>query len=328
MTILRTLRAGRCFAPYFPFGHDLAAIHVPFDELLGRPAYETRITQTALAGGVALVVGGTGEGKSALSSFALSLSHGFLPVPVPVSTPHPDGVQKAQIPSLVLSGLALVLAGFDERAAIIAERAAAGLRPRSREANVTFKAFNIELGHLLRGRRSERPWTTREERDAIAQAAAATRRFGLSPVLVFDDTDKWASSTNRLRAANDFFGDSLEALLALELPVVVHAHPHYFDQIPQPTYVDVIARVPRVDAAGIGAILDRRIRTTPGSDGSTVAKIFSDPALDALTEIYCSDTSVSLRRIIQIASGALFEADEAGLDQITVGAVENAVAVD
>jgi hypothetical protein len=51
-------------APTIPFGEQLAIVHVPFDDLVGERAHESRVRHVAEAGGLALVVGNTGEGKA------------------------------------------------------------------------------------------------------------------------------------------------------------------------------------------------------------------------------------------------------------------------
>lgn len=106
MTLLDELQHVRCFAPAMPFGEQLAAVHVPFDELSASGAFESRVQRVAAAGGLSVVIGETGEGKSGLVSAALSMFNGWFAIPVPVSVPHPDGARPNQIPGLVLAGLA------------------------------------------------------------------------------------------------------------------------------------------------------------------------------------------------------------------------------
>ena len=322
MTIVHDLQECRCFAPAIPFGEQLAAVHVPFDDLLGNAAQERRVRQIAQTGGLSLVIGDTGEGKSGLVSYALSIAHDFLAVTVPVSVPYPAGALPSQIPAMVLNGFARVLATINETAAIEAELAAAGQRPRRRlSGTLTWKGMQLNVGDLLR----DRPRTAREQRDAISQATVALREYGLAPVLVLDDTDKWSTGADRLLAGREFFDQCLEALVELELPVVANAHPRYFDETRPPTHFDAVVELPRLQQDGIARILARRVEAATDHQ-TTAADVFTHEALTTVADVYSQDPSVTIRRIIQIANEALLEADEAGLEHITIGAVQNALA--
>jgi len=114
----------RCFAPALVFGGPLAAVHVPFDDLVGQPAYESRIRTVADSDGIALVVGDSGSGKSSMVSSALSIDHGWLAVTVPVSVPLPQGAVAGDIPGLILRGFASALNPLSSSQADRAQQAA------------------------------------------------------------------------------------------------------------------------------------------------------------------------------------------------------------
>jgi len=316
--MLQSLLAVRAFAPSLPFGEELAAFHVPFDDLVGRRGHESRVSNTAENGGMLLVIGETGHGKSGLSAHQLSIFDGHLAVRVPVSVPHPAGATTAQIPGLVLDGFANALSASDEAAAARAQYASLGRRPPPRIPEANIKGLKIAIGDLTR----DRPVLRSEQLDAVHQAAQACRDGEVDPVLVLDDTDKWAGNEDRLCAGRSFFDDAASALVELGLPVVAHGHPRYFDGA-GPEYFDAHVEVPRVDGEAVRTILRRRIDVASAGE-STVEETFELDAVNRLVDHY-EDERVSIRRVIQIASEALIEAVEAGTQRITIGAVENSL---
>lgn len=308
MSLLRGLFESRALAPALPFGEQLAAVHIPFDDLVGGSARETRVATVTDGGGLVIVIGGTGEGKSGLVSAALSITTGRLAVPVPVSVPHPEGATAAQIPGLVLDGMANVLSTFDEAARTQAQVAASGVIPSSWVSGaLDIKGVQLNVGDLLRGHRT---LVLNEQIDAIHQAAAACRKGGLSPVLVLDDTDKWSRTADRIRAGRAFFDDALDAIVQLGLPVVANAHPKYFERTSDiPDKFDARVLVPRVDAPGLRRILARRIEVaTEGA--ATLDAAFEPAAVDRVAAEYGVAT-VPIRRIVQISNEAVIEAVEA-----------------
>lgn len=319
MTLLAALQAVRAFAPGLPFGEQLAAVHIPFDDLTGHPGYETKVRKMAAAGGMVLVVGDTGRGKSGLVSYALSIHADFLPVPVPVSVPNPEGAAAAEVPRLVLGGLANALSLVDEAATAQAQRVAAGQRGRVSGGAVDLKFVKVELEGILHTRH----YTAAEVRDAVHQALASCSEGGLTPVLVLDDTDKWAGSEARLAHGRAFFDDAVRALVDLEAPVVANAHPRYFPAGHRPEHFDGCVDMPHVDAAGVFRILAHRIHVA--TDGhAQLEDILDHNALKRLGQWYAAENP-SLRRVVQVASEALVEADEAGCERVTIGAVENVI---
>lgn len=322
MSVLADAMEARAFAPAIPFGEALSAVHVPFDHLVG-PGHESRVGRIAEIGGLCLVIGDTGHGKSALVSWALSMERGCLAVPVPVSVPHPEGATAGLVPSLVLDGMANALAPIDDAAATAAQTAADRLVAPSRFGGaVDLRGMKFAVGNLLA---HHRRMTDREQIDAIHQAGQAITQGGLRPVLVLDDTDKWVGTEERVRAGRSFFDDAVSALVDLELPVVANAHPRYFtDHVPD--RFDVHFRVPPVGAAGVTTILERRVTVaTAGAD--SLGELFTPEAITLVGNFYERGTT-SIRNVLRLANEAVIEAVEAGLDVVTVGAVEAAIAAD
>jgi Cdc6-like AAA superfamily ATPase len=141
---------------------------------------------------------------------------------------------------------------------------------------------------------------------------------------VLDDTDKWASTEERLRAGRRFFDESLAALVELALPVIANAHPRYFDTTGIPAHIDSHVQLPRIPHEAVERILTRRV-TVATEDSATARDVFDADALAYISHVYVAENT-SIRRVIQISSEALVEADEAGLSRITIGAIENALA--
>ncbi len=324
MSLLSDLSAARAFRPGVTFGDELAAVHVPFDELTGQRSYEHRLTQKALEGSLVLVVGHPGQGKSGLSSCALSSASGLLPVPVPVSVPHPDGAVGDELRGLVLRGLASQLAVLDPPAAELTQLAATGRRPRLKapvRATVNLAILRVDLARQL----DTAPLTGREQVDHVQQAFRILRNGGLLPVLVLDDTDKWASG-DRLDHGRAFFDGAARALLDLDVPLVAHAHPQYFQGHAAPDWFDTTITVPQLSGGHIGRILERRvIVATEGVDG--LGDVFEEDAVARLAEWFDGTSRQSIRSVISLAADALTEAVDATSDRIGVGAVESALAL-
>lgn len=76
--LIETLRAAAAFDAT-PLPEDLAALHVPFDDLLGEAKTENELQKAAEAGGRIALVGAMGAGKSSVLAYALTPSAGFAP---------------------------------------------------------------------------------------------------------------------------------------------------------------------------------------------------------------------------------------------------------
>ncbi|MBK5224059.1 MAG: hypothetical protein JJE52_14535 [Acidimicrobiia bacterium] len=316
MTALEVLQQARAFAPSVVF-EDLAVVHVPFDQLTDSEAHEERVAKTARTDGMVLVIGRSGEGKSALTSWALNLDSGLLAIPVPVSVPHPHGASASLIPSLVLDGISNAITPLEERVKMDVIAAAAGQRtPRRVDASIDIKGLKVNIGDLLK----TLPPGHRERLDAIRQADTEIRSQDLIPVLVLDDTDKWTGG--RVAQGKAFFEECLSALAELRMPIVALAHPQYFDHARLPEHFDVWVGVPRLDPSGIRAILAQRI--TRVDKATSIEDVFAETAIERITQHYIDDEA-SIRRVIQLAGESLIEAVEAVEARITEGAVENAL---
>ena len=82
--LIEALRAAAAFDAT-PLPEDLAALHVPFDDLLGEERTERELRKAAEASGRIALVGAMGAGKSSVLSYALTPSEGFAPLPISVA---------------------------------------------------------------------------------------------------------------------------------------------------------------------------------------------------------------------------------------------------
>lgn len=84
--------------------------------------------------------------------------------------------------------------------------------------------------------------------------------------------------------------------------------------------------MPRVDGGVVRRILDHRVRVATESV-YRIENVFEPEASDRLAQWYDEHADVSIRSAIRVAGDALVEAVEAATDRITVGAIENALAL-
>jgi len=314
---LATLRSDYVFEST-PQRHDLGALHVPFDDLVGNTRTETRLKGAIRRGERAAIIGASGSGKSSVMAHVLGpTADGVAPLIVPL----------AAMPGAIVDNPSHLV---DHLVATVARQATHGstLDPVAATADRTETTTTTNRGGLAAGwgwikgelarevkrqTEIERTATFADKTDILAQVLNTITANNLYPVLVFDDTDRWLSDGGP-KLVNKFFGEGLRWLLELPAGLAVAVHPNYFDDTPQAEllqYLDTQITIPRLEsAAAIESIYARRIEQFTQIDNPDLTTVIDAEAFNAIHHIY--DTTASLRRAIHVTHIAVHDALDAG----------------
>ena len=180
--------------------------------------------------------------------------------------------------------------------------------------------------------------TPEEKLEVVQQLLFSISDHGLSPILIFDDTDRWLRGLGHddpLRVVQAFFGRVVRWIADLGCGVVVAVHDSYFtaatpkDEILE--FFDTPIDIPDIPSAkALGRILTRRVGIVAGDSehvGADAAQAFDDGAIEHLFRIY-DEGKHHLRWAIRTAHVALTEASDAGGERITAASIDAAVAAD
>jgi len=344
--LLLHLRDEVAFDPY-PRREALGVYHVPFGDLvpgLARPP-EQAVAEAAQRSEAVAVVGESGRGKSSLLSAALGpLVEGIAPFLVPISGESTQLVREPRAMAFhVLRTIADVAGrhGLVEQADAAVQQGApvrlvGGDRVNAKVA-VTLGVISAEVGRQARD-------ASALERSAAAilevteQVLVGIGGRGLTPVLVFDDTDKWLRSSGFEQPeplVRGFFARTLLQLRELSCALVASVHPEYLTMAEVPealervvgTRVDVPV-LPDVDA--LGKVLASRVGAHTVDDperwaGWDLADIIAPDALQRLFDHYRSGLAHELRSVVRAVHAALAEACDAGMDRLTAELVDVSV---
>ena len=315
-----------------PQRHNLAALHVPFDRLVGNERTEARLRGAVQRNEPSAVIGASGSGKSSLIAHVLSpVAEDVAPLVVPVAAMPADTVDAP--PHLV-----------DHLVATISRQAhAAAIDIGAELANRTETVTTTRRGALGAGwgwikgdlarevkRQTETQHTASfaDKTDVLLRVLETIVADELQPVLVFDDTDRWLN-THSARLVQQFFGENLRWLLDLGANVVAAVHPAYFAIAPQADllqYLDTQIPIPHLtDPASISSIITRRVELYADLQKPDLSCVITDNALTAIHRVYNKTTS--LRRAIHVSHTAVHEALDAGDTRLTanhITAADNA----
>jgi len=95
--LIIALRREAAFDPT-PLPEDLAALHVPFDQLGDEDRVERALQEAAAAAERIALVGAMGSGKSSVLSYTLTPARGFAALPISVA-PESDETVTDRAPS-------------------------------------------------------------------------------------------------------------------------------------------------------------------------------------------------------------------------------------
>lgn len=335
------MQDGHAFDPA-PRHSSLWRHHVPFDELSGKATCEGKLARAIRRGERVALVGGSGSGKSSVSSYVLAPTvEGLAPLPIPVSLVDPsvaaDPVAFAEhvVRTTVQYVERFVPAGKGELGHALRERRG---RLSSFKVMPQWMGAGVELSAELDAVQSSLQTRPRHEAIEIARELLdIIAEHGASPVLVLDDTDAWLSGmvgpdSSKIRAG--FFGRVVRVIaedFAYAAVLAIHSGYLKTDEYANASgFLDTTVRVPTVrDAEGIGAILAHRAGEAlqedfPDLDPRTIV---DQSALELLFAHYRRRRYSDLRRrVLFVAHTALARACDDDAEVISARHVELAIA--
>ena len=309
-----------------PTSSDLAALHVPFDDLTGSEGTEARFEQALRRSERVALIGKSGSGKSSVIAHVLGpLAEGLAPMPVPVAAMPTEAIDG---PSSLIDHLVDTVARNARAANVDVDVGSAkattvetATATRKGRLGGSYRFLAGEIGReVTRQTTLETNATFADKTDALVQVFETVRDHGLEPVLVFDDTDRWLrQSGNDL--ATSFFRETVRWLLELPVGLVVAVHPTYFEGTSRAQvleYLDTQIDIPTLDSPeAIEAILARRIEQYGQITAPDIADVLEPDVATVLLELYREVGS--LRRALQVCHIALHEAVGAGATRISAG---------
>ncbi|CAN5683347.1 hypothetical protein BH18ACT15_BH18ACT15_01890 [soil metagenome] len=320
---------------------DLDLLHVPFDDLTGRPATEAVLTRMAGRAGRVAVVGGSGSGKSSVMASVLGpladeLPESVVPLRIPVAG-EPDATVTE--PHAFAGHLITVITRWASPELFTpAQRESlelAAAERRARFGKQTARKFNLGTpGWLADARFAVEVQAAGEEvenrvstADAVFELARMFELFrahGLEPLVVIDDSDTWlrVPEWDRSELAAGFFTENVRMLAKdLDCGFVLAVHTEYLD-IPayraSATLLSTTIPIPRFEpgaAEAIARILEHRIAVQRVE--AELGDVLESEALRALEEHYYGGAKGSLRNVLNVVDRALQHACSDGSPRIT-----------
>ncbi|MPZ53714.1 MAG: AAA family ATPase [Acidimicrobiia bacterium] len=317
--------------------HDLGALHVSFDSLVGNSSTEGRLWDAVHRSEPCAVIGTSGSGKSSVISHVLGpLVPDIAPLRVMVA--HALQPDEYTLPHLA-DQLLHTLRDEAERTLSSDVDAALGKHTQTTTTRRTgavgggMRWLGIKLAKdIERQTTIERNSSLHDKTDALRNVLLSIASEDLLPVLIFDDTDRWLIGDTEAATVQWFFDKSLRWLLescfSVEPPMslVVAVHPHYFDNVAQAellAYLDTPITIPRLPGPpAIRRILQYRIEQYTGYHHPDLTDIMTTDGLDAIYALY--DAERNLRRTIQVCHIAVVEALDAGVSRLTAQHIQAA----
>lgn len=317
-----------------PLPTDLSAYHVPFDILNGDGRTEAALARAAVAMERVALIGDGGVGKSSVISHVFRLGSGFAPVVVPVFDERAEVVSD---PGAFAAHTVQVLARYAEQVELTA--------PMERDRYLRAIAERTHLPSTERGLRAGiklAPWIAQfdvgadlkrvtppaEIQPSASQYVAAlddmiavVKRTELTPVLIIDDSDRWLRLDDgepRNDVVEPFLARVLRMLADRAIGFVVAVHRTYVglagytsavEQGTLETFIDVPALGSR---RALEALLEHRVRLHAAE--AALADVFTDAALAELWAVYGGGAASQIRKTLQVAHGALADADASTLE--------------
>lgn len=336
--LLFQLRNAHAF-DHVPMRHNLGVYHVPFDELLETGTYEKFLRSSAERAERTAIVGVSGSGKSSLIEHALGPAvPKVAPIPVPVSAEPADVVTNVQsVASLIIQTLvrnSKLKESDRSRALESASPKRLVSPPKNRlDVNLSFpwmvpnvRVEIIRQAHpdLLIDRSAQ------ETLEVVEQLLNIIKNDDLTPILVFDDTDKWfrspGKSTDHYELALNFFDDVLPEFCQLSAGIVVALHSNYVanESVKESLQSSIGNRleIPILPSAeALGKVIRSRIiaHLSPEkpSEAPELIDFLEKSALEGLFELHQGRFEGSLRKVICVVHTALVHACDDRYEKLT-----------
>lgn len=344
--LLSALQEAHAFDPS-PVREDLGLYHVPFDQLVGKSHPEGALLDACRRFERVAIVGDSGTGKSSLTASVLGpMVEGVAPLLIPVAVESPEIVME---PREMFAHIVDVITRFateaeamssDEREAALARVTPQRPLGRTRSRNLRLAAgwmgttVSADLSRQAPPNLSIRRSAT-EILEVLHQMLLTIQTEGLTPILVFDDTDRWLSEsayTDPAILIRAFFGRILPALAELRCALVVAVHGHY---LADPAVRGLIERtletrveVPELaEPAAIAKVLASRVlaHTDPAASPQ-LSEVIADDGLERLFTHYQAGLRGELRGVLRTAHVAVTDACDSAADTINSRLIDSAVA--
>jgi Cdc6-like AAA superfamily ATPase len=335
---LARLADAHAFDP-FPRREDLAAYHVPFDQLTGQRLVEERLRVGTHRGHRSVVMGASGVGKSSVIAYTLGpLEQEVVPFRVSVADEPVATVSDAKA---FVQHLVRTVSLEAQQGALISEADRSGaVRNASDNVPVEQRARTRRWGWASRVGPEltvEISSTTapaqmgRSTSEVVGQAARLmelVQAHKLLPVVVIDDADAWLAlpgGTDRLQVAEVFFGQVLRSIIELPCALVIAAH-HQYKQLAGfqacAGLLEFTVEIPRLpDPSALEQLVDGRVRCHLADRD---ARVLGMGASERLFDYYAGPAKTSLRRMLVVLQGALELASEQGDELIEERSIEAA----
>lgn len=275
------------------------------------------------------LVGRSGTGKSSVISYVFRLGSEFAPIVIPVANEReevatdPGAFARHAAQVLLRYADETELTGADERERFlraVAEKRILPSKERGITAGMKLAPWIASVG--IQGDLKRAYPAVEVERSASEVLAALdhmieiVKRTDLIPVLVIDDSDRWlnlAEDTPRADIVTPFMTRVLRMLMERAIGLVVAIHeayselPEYGESI-RGGILDTEIDVPPLSSSGaLEAVLEHRVRVHVPD--ARLDLVLSREGVAALWEIYERKCARNMRKTLQVAHGALAEAD-------------------